>query len=540
MDIEFRGPIHTLSGPPQESLVVSEGTIAHIGEPVHGISRTVVDLDGAVLLPAFVDSHAHPMAVGMRRLGLPIADPAVRSLEELLRSVARRHRELPKGRWLTGQGYDEGKWPEKRVPTREELDVAAPDRPVFLTRSCGHHAVANTRAFELAGLWNEYKDLFGIERDASGHPTGGIHEMTALSAMSQAVPRPDESELLRACEEASRYFTRLGVVHASDLCAGLEAYAEWDVYQEAERTGQLRMGIDVFVEATHALTHGLPQSLPKAERDGGFRNRGKDQPLVTLGGVKCLADGSISGSTAAVSEPFLSTGGNGLLTADRDTLLGAASLCRRENLQLAVHAMGDRAIDFVLDTLRPNGERLPGGQPALTLEHVSLPSRRAIDRMARGQAGVSTQPIFPYAEIESYLAHLGEDRTRASYPIRSLLEAGVEVALSSDAPSTASADPANPWLGIALAVHRVAKQGFVLAPEERLGLTEALTLASAGGCDLRGLGLRGTLAAGYKADFALWALDPFEAGPERLFGETALATVREGRFLHGDQRFRAR
>lgn len=533
MDIEYRGRIHTLAGPSQTSLVVSEGRIVHVGDPVHGVSRTVRDLEGAVLLPAFVDSHCHPMGLGMRRRTLAIADPAVRSLADLLRAVQKRHRELPDGAWVTGQGYDEAKWPIKRVPTRAELDEAAPGRSVYLTRSCGHHAVASTSAFQAAGLWRSERNLPGIDRDHAGLPTGGIHEMAALSAMSQAVPIPDDTERVQACEEASRYLAALGIVHASDLCAGLEAYSEWETYLEAERSGRLQIGIDLFVEATPALANGLPDLPVRRKAQSGRQ----PLPLVTLSGVKCLADGSISGRTAALSEPFRSESASGqdrgLLTTDRDTLLAAFSLCHRQRLQLAVHAMGDRAIDFVLDILPPDPERLAMGQPAITLEHASMPTPEAIRRMARRAIGVSTQPIFPYAEIESYMANLGPERTQQTYPLRSLLAGGVELALSSDAPSTASDDPANPWLGIALATERRAAQGFVLAPDQRIGLTEALTLYSAGGSDLRGLGHRGRLAVGYRADFAIWALDPFEVGPGALAKTQAVATARDGILIHG-------
>lgn len=531
MDIEFRGRIRTLAGPVVSSLVVSDGTIVHAGDRVHGVSRRVVDLEGATLLPAFVDSHCHPLGLGMRFRSLPIADPAVTSREDLLTAVAKRHQVLPKGVWITGQGYDETKWPIPHVPTRADLDAAAPGRPVFLTRSCGHHAVASTAAFESAGLWRDTKHLPGVDRDGAGAPAGGLHEMAALSAMSRAIPVPDQAELIRACETASRSLAASGIVHASDLCAGLEAYEEWEVYEEAARQGRLRIGIDVFVEATPARTRGLPTHLRRHPT-----RRASEAPAdapVFLAGVKCLADGSISGSTAALHRPFLSTGERGIFTTDRETLLWAWDLCAREGLQLAVHAMGDRAIDFVLDTLPPPIPRLGEGQPALSLEHVSLPSAEAIRRMAALGIGVSTQPIFPHAEIEAYLANLGPDRTRTSYPLRSLLAAGVELALSSDAPSTASDDPASPWLGIALATSRVAAQGFALDPGERIGLLEALTLYSAGGNDLRGLGPGGRLAPGFRADLAIWALDPFEAGPAALAGTAAVATMRGGVFIHG-------
>jgi len=532
---EYLARVYTLAGPAQASITVEDGRVRHIGTPVHGVPRTVVDLEGATILPAFVDSHGHPMALGMQLINLTITHPAVASLAELLEAVARQHRALPPGRWLLGHGYDEGKWPERRPPTREELDRAAPGRAVFLTRACGHHAVASGEAFRQADLWSDRSDVPGVDRDASGAPLGGLHEMAALSRMSRAVPAPDSAERLRACEAAGQTLAAHGIVHASELSAGLEAYREWEVYLEAARAGRLRVGIDVFVEAETALSRGLPAvpALPRRADVGSS----PAAPLITLAGLKCFADGSVSGGTAAVSEPFV-RGGTGTLTLEPHTFARAAALCRKEGLQLAVHAMGDRAIDTVLDLVESLGADRPlrgtANEPGITLEHATLPSPAAIARIARLGIGVSTQPIFPYAEIASYLAQLGPERTRRAYPLATLLASGVELALSSDAPSTASDDPANPWLGIGFAVARVASQGFVAAPEERLGLTEALALSTQGGSDLRGLGRAGRLAEGYRADMSVWANDPYEVGPPAMAKTHALATLRAGVWIHGD------
>ncbi len=197
---------------------------------------------------------------------------------------------------------------------------------------------------------------------------------------------------------------------------------------------------------------------------------------VHVGGVKMLTDGSVSGQTAWVHEPFEGTSDQyGIPTTTKEEMIAAAEAAKSNKIQLIVHAMGERAIDFVVDEFYEVDRWLEDG-PSVRVEHATIPTEQAIERAAKGKIGFVPQTVFLFAEIESYLKNFGEERTKRSYPIKTFLENDILTALSSDAPATAWADSVNPFIGIQSAVTRIAYQGTDYGQDERIDVETAIKL----------------------------------------------------------------
>ncbi|CAA7600595.1 Amidohydrolase family [Acididesulfobacillus acetoxydans] len=518
MDLEFIGKIYTLTGTePVDSMIVRDKKIVYAGPRVHGIPRQTVDLAGAIVLPGFVDCHTHPLLLGLLQKQIRTNPPLLNTLDEFLKAIEDRAREIEKGQWLLGGGFDESQWSLPRLPQRDELDRVSGEHPLLMVRACGHIAVANSLALKLAGITEDSVDPQGgkIVRH-EGFLTGELQE-SAIPLVGRCVPEPDPSVTASAISDASKYLASRGVTTVCDMESGSGSSEEWDLYSEGLREGNWKQRVGLFIVFEWFKVRGkLPLLEPGVTQD------------LKLLGLKVFADGSISGHTAALHEPYLHDWGRGIMRVSEREIEEAASMALSHGLKLAVHAMGDAAIDLVVTALSKFGVH---GGDSFTIEHAALPTTYAQGMMAKHGIGVVTQPIFTYAEIESYLNGLGYDRTFNSYPIRSLKEQGIKVALSSDAPSTAHSDPANPWLGIAMATGRRTARGMALSGGECISLGEALKSYTAIGAAVRGFENCGCLLPGCDADFSLWDKDPFKEGPASMPGE-ALATYRNGEVIH--------
>ncbi|VEF49888.1 metal-dependent hydrolase [Bacillus freudenreichii] len=234
----------------------------------------------------------------------------------------------------------------------------------------------------------------------------------------------------------------------------------------------------------------------------------KEQP-VYIAGIKLFADGSISGQTAWVNPPFLGGGENyGISTTTQEELLAAGEAAKKHGIQLAVHAMGERAIDQVVDAFYKKADWLDDA-PSVRIEHVSLPTDQALQHAAESGIAFVTQPIFLYAEIESYLKNLGEERTRISYPVKTMLEKGIQLSFSSDAPATAWGDPVNPFFGLEAAVNRKAYDGMDIGQEERISIEKAVELYTKAAQEVTRIPGVGQLVPGNHADFIVLEKDVF-------------------------------
>ncbi len=336
-----------------------------------------------------------------------------------------------------------------------------------------------------------------IERDATGEPTGVLKE-TARDLVTPFIPKPSEHDAVQHIVDLGQLLASQGIVAATDMCS-VDGTDTHPLLLAAARAGFSRMWPPICSGITSSKTR-TPTSRPK--------QMDRSQQIFAAG-IKILTDGSVSGRTAWFYDPFLPSERDlgapncGMPTCTDDDIDHAIAFCQSHGCQLSLHAMGTHAIDRVIDRVMAAGLWDADGVPPVRIEHVTAPSPHAISAMAANGIAVVTQPIFPYAEIGTYLTNLGEERTRRCYPFRTLVDAGVDVCISTDAPATSWAVPSDPFPNIKSAVTRQAYNHFDFDATEALSVGGgARPLYARAGAILGFEGL-GMLKAGYKASFAV-------------------------------------
>ena len=492
---------------------IRAGRIASVGDDAAPATRRI-DLGGRAVVPGFNDAHAHVWKIG-HLLTTMLDLRGVSSLEALVASARAAAAERPEGAWLLGRGYNEALLREGRPPTRHDLDRAAPDRPIVLTRTCGHIVAANSLALERAGVTASTAAPPGgvIERDARGEPTGLLHE-TAVGLMTRVVPKPTPAEHAAMIDAALSHQLTHGITSTSDCGVRPELLA---VYRAMDAKGALKARVNVM---PLRLPDDSASPLPLPERHVS--------DMLRVDTVKFLADGGLSGATAALSMPYRHAATHGVLRFEAAELLELARDSHDAGWRIATHAIGDVAIDQVLDVY----EQLGAHPRALAnrIEHLGLPSVSQLRRAARLGVIAAPQAIFIYGLGRNFRQYLPDELLPRCYPIRGMLDAGLVVALSSDAPVV---EEDSPMLGMMAAHTRRDREGIAIAPEQSISIAEALRGYTMGGAlstgDERN---RGSLDAGKWADLAVLSADPLAVAPEELPGVRVDMTLVAGKVVY--------
>ena len=493
--------------PEADALVTdATGRIAWIGganelpAAFAGDAYEEVDLDGARVIPGFVDAHMHAVMLANFAPQISVLPPNITSIAELTEAIRARRAAQGPNAWVEGWGDDEALLAERRSPTRWDLDAGSPDAPVCIMRTCGHIRCVNSRALEIAGITRDTPDPVGgeIERDATGEPTGVLKE-TARDLVTPFIPKPSEHDAVQHIVDLGQLLASQGIVAATDMCS-VDGTDTHPLLLAAARAGFKQ---DV---ATYMLWDYIKQNPDAYELGPEQMDRSQQ---IFAAGIKILTDGSVSGRTAWFYDPFLPSERDlgaancGMPTCTDDDIDHAIAFCQGHGCQLSLHAMGTHAIDRVIDRVMAAGLWDADGVPPVRIEHVTAPSPHAISAMAANGIAVVTQPIFPYAEIGTYLTNLGEERTRRCYPFRTLVDAGVDVCISTDAPATSWAVPSDPFPNIKSAVTRQAYNHFDFDATEALSVEEVLARYTREPARILGFEGLGMLKAGYKASFAV-------------------------------------
>ncbi|HEY8393232.1 MAG TPA: amidohydrolase [Thermaerobacter sp.] len=513
------------------------GRVAAVGDPaaVRGqagrAAEVIVLPRGAVVLPGFVDGHCHLLWCAEQAAQLDLRE--VRSPQELARRVAERAGRLPPGAWIEGYGWDQSRFDPPAWPDRRLLDGAAPQNPVLLRRVCRHVAVANSAALQAAGVGRETPDPDGgcFDRDpATGEPTGLLRER-AIDVVAAARPDPSLEEQVAALAEA------IGRAHAAGVTAvhTHDAYRPGDLpraialYWAARQRGRpIRAVVDVSVEA-----------LADAR---AFGPTGRGDDWLRMGSIKFFADGSLGGRTAALSEPYAdgAPGERGMLRYPPGELARRVREAHEAGFQVAIHAIGDRAVDEALAAIAQvrGAAGSDGGPPPgprrrrHRLVHAQVLRPEHPRRMAELGVVAEIQPRFLASDLAFVEARLGPARCRLAYAWRALVDAGVPVSAGSDAPI----EPIAPLEGIQAAVTRDDLHGHPPGgwhPEQRLTVGQAVAAYTAGSAFAAcAEGWLGTLQPGAAADAVVLAADPWQVPPAELAAIPVLYTFVAGVPVH--------
>ncbi len=497
------GIIHTMN--PQHPtaelvLVDDDGRIELMGDlssltTVPPVKR--INLGGRTLIPGFNDAHVHIWKLGLL-LTVQIDARGLPDIPTIAGRFRERAAQTPPGSWLTGRGYNEADLAEHRHLTRADLDAASTEHPIALTRTCGHMIVANSRALELAGITANTPDPPGgvIVRDEHGEPTGLLQE-TATGLLN--VPVPDDETLARAIREANYHQLRLGITSATDP---LLTPDHLRVYRQLEADGDLAVRVN-----------GLPIRRPDGAEKITFPLPEKYvSPTLRIDTVKFFSDGGLSGATAAISEPYKITGTHGVLRYETEELLDLMWEAHDAGYRIGTHAIGDVALDQVISVYEILSQRKPGLRHRI--EHLGLPTAEHLRRLKAIDAIAVPQTVFLPALGSAFRRYLPDDYFPRCYPVRAMLDAGLTVALSTDAPVVPDD---NPLLGIKAALDRLDASGSPIAPEQAITAEEALYAYTMGGAIASGdADNRGSIAPGKWADLVVLSGDPLTTPSEEL------------------------
>jgi predicted amidohydrolase YtcJ len=532
--ILINGNIRTqdMDRPFAEAVAAGRGRILAAGDDeeirsLGGPDTRIVDLRGRLCLPGLMDSHFHFYDWAMRRLQLTLADVA--SFRELLNRVSAAVRDTGPGRWILGQGWNEADWPEHRMPTRDDLDRAAPSNPVALWRCDLHLAVANSAALEQAGIDENASDLpeGSIERDATGRPTGILRE-GAPNLIKEIIPSLKEDEIYAAMREGIHVLHSLGLTALEDIrlmggAAGKAAFKSLQL---------LRNG--------HGLDLRCWVSIP-GERLGeavslGLRT-GFGDDYLRIGHVKYFADGGMGARTAWMLEPYLDAG-IGMPATPMEELEKSLRRADEAGLAVAIHSIGDRAnreLVSVFEGLQKNCGRNrtdAAARPVAShrIDHVQMIRPEDLARLARLDVVACVQPhnlVLDIAMIDECVGEQG----KWTYAYRDMLDRGIRVIFSSDAPVC---DP-DPLAGIHAAVTRQRKNGTPVGgwyPSQRISVEDAVRSYTILPAVSYGVGDRlGSITPGKYADVVVLSKDIYTVDPMEIRETKVDLTVFDGRVV---------
>ncbi|MFZ5634243.1 MAG: amidohydrolase [Bacillota bacterium] len=524
----FNGDVHTLdrAGTQAEAVAVRNGKIAAVGSSpeirnMANAKTEVIDLKGRTLLPGFIDAHNHMIMYGIKFSDINCQDGTIKSIAQITEEVGRQAKQKPPGDWITCWGYDDAKLLEKRHPSRWDFDRVAVKHPVVCHRACNHVAVVNSKALELMGITRETPDPAGgvIERDVSGEPTGILKE-NALNLVKKAIPTPGVDRMRKAIKQAGAVYNREGVTSVHEAGAGFAFPGPNEVraFQSALQHGDLSVRVYMMV-----YTELLDELVAL-----GFRT-GFGNDFLRIGSYKIFTDGGFGGKTAALEEPYQGDVTRGIISIPKESLIEKMRKAHRAGFQLAVHAIGDRAINMVLDAFEAILKEYPRLGHRHRIEHFALATPPIIQRAKKLNLVPVPQAGFIYYFGDSYIDYLGEDRIMHVYPLRSLLEAGLITPLSSDRPGI----PGYPLRGIETAVLRETYTGQVVGLNQAITIDRALRMytnyaAYASFEEER----KGSIEPGKLADFVVLGASPFKVPPKEIASIPVELTIVDGRIVY--------
>ena len=496
--------------PEAQALAIVAGKVAAVGSDAQvrrwaGPSTTVMALQGRRVVPGFNDAHVHFFDGGQGLASVQLRDAAT---PEIFRDrIGAYAATLDEGRWVLNGNWDHELWAPAELPTRQLIDAVTPDNPVFINRLDGHMALANTLALELAGITRDTPDPPGgsIVRDASGEPTGVLKD-AAMNAVYAVIPEADSAEIATALRAAMRYANENGVTSVQDMSASPEVLR---AYQQLLADGELSVRV-----------YGA-QPLSRWERlaDAGIA-AGFGDGMLRIGVLKGFADGSLGSTTALFFEPYLDEPGTSGLPSDEmvdpDAMLADMLGADAAGLQLAVHAIGDKAnaaiLDMFAELARQNGPR----DRRLRIEHAQHFRMGDIPRMHAQGVTASMQPYHAIDDGRWAEKRIGPERAKGTYAFRSMLDAGAVLALGSDW----FVAPMEPLMGIYGAVTRRTLDGahpHGWVPEQKISVADAVRAYTSGSAYAEGQEtVKGTLEPGKYADLVVLSEDIFAIDPTTI------------------------
>ena len=490
------------------------GTVARLVGP----GTTVLANGAGLVTPGFMDDHVHFLAGGYQLSSVDLRPAA--SPEDFIARLKAFAAERQPGEWILGGDWDHERWPGAPLPRREWIDSVTPRNPVFVNRLDGHMGLANSLALKAAGITRATKPIPGgtIVRDPkTGEPTGVLKDEAmgpVYAALPANTPAQDDAALARALAFAASK----GVTAVAAVSAGWNEVA---AFKRARRSGTLTARVSLY-----------PALADWRRVADTVAADGPGDDWIRVAGVKGFVDGSLGSTTALFFDPYQDEPGtSGLLVTPEDSLRSQIGRADSAGLQVAVHAIGERANALVLDIYDSVATAHGPRDRRFRIEHAQHLRPTEVERMARQGVVASMQPYHAIDDGRWAGKRLGA-RVANSYVFKSLLDHGVHLAFGSDW----TVAPIDPILGIYAAVTRRTLDGKNPGgwiPEQKITVEQALRAYT--GANAYGVfaeGTRGRLRVGYRADLVLLDQDPFAVAPEALETLQVKVTIAGGRVVY--------
>jgi len=526
-----------------QAVAISSGKIVAVGsnDTVRAMATKdarVIDLHGHTATPGLIDTHAHFQEVAVL-YDIELSDPSIKQISDVVERVQKKAAGMKPGEWIRGSGWDEGKFTELRYVYASDLDKVAPNNPVWLEHTTGHYGVANSAALKLAGITHDTKNPTAgtIDRDANSQPTGVLKE-SAQALVTHLIPpythEQEKNGLLRIISD----FNKEGMTGAKNPGMG---QSDWDLYQELLREGKMNVrlfalwtGGTTMDSAKEALKHIEALPKPPKSYDG----------LLLSGGVKIFMDGSGGARTAWMHQQWnknstgTDTGNFGYPNTNPDVYRQMVRMLHNAGVHVSTHAIGDRAIDWVVDTYAEVLKDKPTRGLRHGIIHCNLPTSHAIETMAQLQkqydAGYpELQPEFTWWIGDNYAGNLGPERAARLIPLRTYVNKGIVWGGGSDYPVT----PFPARYGLWASIERKTLKGVYgsqpFGTAESVDIHTALRSYTAWAARQLFLEDRvGTIEPGKEADIAIWDHDLYTMPVDEIRNLKCELTLLRGRIVY--------
>ncbi len=507
-----------------EAVAVKYGKIIGVGtyddvKSFIGSDTEKIDLEGRTVTPGLIDSHCHMTSTGAAKfVTVELSqESGIHSIADLQKRLAERAKVTPKGEWIYGSDEDDSKLAEKRHPTRWELDEASNDHPITVTTRGGHFFVANSKAFEVAGVTKETPDPVGgsFERDPdTGELTGGVHEKACRVIVPER-PKPNREQAREGAKQQLLECAAAGLTCVHDSIGASEIRAINDLRNSGE------LPIRVRIDASRDL-------VPELKKIGIYQGFGDDWARITA--IKFAWDGAISARTAAVTEPYLNRPGfYGVLGTTPELALKELEEAYKEGYRIVTHANGDAAIALFCDVMEVLQKKYPRDDPRNRDIHCTVINPELIERIKELDILPTIFGPYAYYHGDKLLPAFGEERLEWMFAARSFLDAGIIVSAHSDY----GAGPMPPLMGIHALVNRLTKAGKPIGQSQKITVMEALKLYTINAAyHAFDEDKFGSITPGKYADFTVYGKDILTVPTNEIIDIPIDMTIIEGKIVY--------
>lgn len=497
--------------------IIRVGSNAEISSLIGKFTK-IIELDGRIALPGFIDSHSHMISMGARRtLYVDLSEEAgVKRIADIVERLKERVNNTPRGEWVIGYQEDDSKLVEKRHPTRWEIDKASTEHPIIFSTVGGHFSIANSLAFEMAGISKDTPDPVGgkIDRDENNVPTGGLHEKAIDLILPDRVLEPTRKQSYDGAKQILMECTENGITCVYDTVERSEIRAVLDLKNNGKLPIRVRMDVKMDL-------------FPELDSLGIYRGLGGE--WLRICGLKFFFDGAISARTAAVTEEYLNQPGFfGVMATNREIATETLTNAYSKGYRLSCHANGDRAINMYLDIMEELQTKYPRKDPRNRDIHCTVITPKIVERIKNLNILPTIFGPYPYYHGDKLLPAFGEKRLERMFAARTFMDAGIVISAHSDHPCA----PYPPLMAIHSLVNRKTKTGKPIGQSQKISVMEALKLytinAAYHSFDEK---LLGSIEEGKLADMAVLGEDILSVPKEKIIDIPIDFTIIDGKIV---------